>query len=128
MSLFDVFKKKPEPPTFREYTYITAKHFRGFHKFAMAVHGDSEAEKNNLKFRGKDVIGHPLVFRDISPTATIVLLDGLKIGTIYDEDELRTIRTNRITDVYVKFEEDTIIGSDKVEKRFRAHLIIKEKE
>lgn len=128
MGLFDRFKKQslaPTTPQIKEYSYITAKHFRGFHKFPMVVFGDEEAMKNQKKFKGRDVTGLPIVFRDYGEGAAVIL-DGLKIGTLYNSS-LETLRSGSVTDVYVKFEEDTIIGNNKVEKRFRAHLIVKEK-
>ena len=125
MGLFDVFKKQTTAPQAKEYTYTTAKHFKGFHKFPMVVYGDKEAMSNQEKFRGRDVTGLPIVFRDYGDGAAVIL-DGLKIGTLYRE-QLQALRSGAITDVYVKFEEETIIGKNETEQRFRAHLIVKEK-
>lgn len=128
MGLFDVFKKQspaPAAPKITEYSYTTAKHFRGFHRLAMVVLGDTEAMDNQEKFRGRDVTGLPIVFKDYGQGAAVIL-DGLKIGTLYDSS-LETLRSGSITDVYVKFDEETIVGKEEVEKRFRAFLIVKEK-
>lgn len=124
MGLFDFFKKQPTQQVM-EYTFITAKHFRGFHKLPMVVFGDTEAMNNQEKFRNRDVTGLPIVFRDYGNGAAVIL-DGLKIGTLYD-NALKTLRSGTITDVYVKFEEETVVGKKAVEKRFRAFLIVKEK-
>jgi hypothetical protein len=117
MGLLDMFKKPEPAKKVTEYHFTTAKHFRGFHKFLMTVYGDQEAMKNQEKFRDRDTTGLPIVFRDYGEGAAVIL-DGLKIGTIYRE-QLQTLRSGAITDVYVKFED-----ADGV---FRAHLIVKEK-
>lgn len=125
MGLLNIFNKQKS--IVKEYSYTTAKNFRGFHRFIITTHGNPEVEKNNAAFKDKDVIGHPLVFRDESENAITIWLDGLKIGVVYDEDEIKVIRSSKITDVFVKFEEETVIGKSHTEKRVKAQLFVKEK-
>ena len=128
MGLFDVFKKAPVPAPVRVYSFTNTKNFRGFKKFAMEVNLDPAARDNNLSFRDADVTGAQIDFYDVAPDRINVHLNGVYIGYIYKQDGLDALRSGRIMDFHVKFEEDHVFDANHEEWRFRAHLLAKYKD
>lgn len=109
----------------KEYSFTVAKSFRGFKSFPMEVYLDQEARDNNYLFRSVNVVGMPLVFKDVSPDRIDVILNNLKIGYISEDKCLKALRGNQISDFGIKFEEDHIFDAEKSEYRYRAHLFAK---
>ena len=110
MGLFDKLKKKPEPV---EISFPQAKGFRGFKKFPVVVHGNEEAERNNLLLSGEKMDGKTITFRQGWSEVTRsnyfdVLIDGKKVGAIFSDSQLTELQNGAIDAVYVKFEDGRI--------------------
>lgn len=126
--LFDMFKKPKAQEPVKIGSFVNTKSFRGFKKFPMEVNIDPIAKQNNETFSGVDVSGAVLDFYDGAPDRINVHLNGVYIGYISQSDRINDIRSGRITDFHVKFEEDHVFSGDRDEYRFRAHLFAKYKE
>lgn len=110
------------------YSFTQPKSFRGFKKFPMDVAIDPEAKANNEKFRDVDISGASITFYDVAPDRINVKLNDTYIGFISKADKISDLRSGKITDFYVKFEEDHIFDGANEEYRYRAHLLAKYKE
>lgn len=129
------FKKKaPEPqkntePIKKVYKLEYSKGFRGFKKFAMNVHGDKECEQNNERDYKKDFSGSTFEFvcfnYDGLNRAAVLYIDGIKMGWIYDEDQIKDIESGRIVKIHIEPKEMTIIGDGTTELRKRIGVLVK---
>lgn len=125
--LFDMFKKPKAQEPVKIGSFVNAKNFRGFKKFPMEVNIDPIAKRNNEALRGVDTSGAVLDFYDIAPDKISVHFNGTYIGYISNNDRINDLRSGRITDFHVKFEEDHVFDGAHEEYRFRAHLLAKYK-
>ena len=107
------------------YSFTQTKSFKGFKRFPMEVNLDPQARANNLKFKDINLTDMPIVFKDTAPDRMDVFLNDIYIGYIREQDKLADLRNNKISDFYVKFEEDRIFDATHEEIRFRAHLLAK---
>ena len=126
-----IFSKQPAKP--QQIEFILAKHFRGFKRFPMVVHGHKEAEENNERLKDMDFPGHTIMFcPGSSPTYKdpfyLVFIDNLNVGAIFDKEHVKSIKDRNITDVYAKSEEETTISKGRTDIRHRIRLFVKYKE
>ena len=109
-------------------SFVLTDHFRGYKKLPVVVHGDSEAERNNKKMAKEDMPGRTIKFvpgtYGSGNKSYYVFLDNMKMGTVYDEDNIK--RVKNIKEVYARMDEEAILGKHTMEKRTRIHLFIKE--
>lgn len=125
--LFNQFKKlMSKEPTV--YSFTQAKSFRGFKKFPMEVNLDPLAKANNLKFKNVDLTGMLIVFKDVAADRIDVFLNDIYIGYVHEQDRLKDLRNNKISDFHIKFEEHRVFDASHEEIRFRGHLLAKYKE
>lgn len=124
MSIFDVFKSKPQTPNNLIATYTLASHYKGFKAFAMVVFGNQYAMKNNKTLNSVDLQGKPIYFQKY-PDHVRVFIDNLWVGSLFDKDDINDLATGKITAVYAQNVIDTVVGKNAVEKRARIRLYVK---
>ena len=125
MGLFSKLFRKTEQAT--EYTFILDDHYRGFKRFHMVVYGDKESEMNNERF-SEDLSGHEIKFIKDTYDGKLfykVYIDGLKVGAIFDEDQIRIIENGCIDAVYAHVEEQIAMDYKGKKNRHRIKLLIK---
>lgn len=129
MSILNLIKKSlNKPAACQEYTYVLAKHYKGFKKMGLEIHFDPVTRENNLKFLDVDVTGKTLTIKDVAPDRMELWLDGLIIAIIPDEKNRQAIRDGKVTDVYLRMDEDHIIHDiekNDVETRHRFKMFVK---
>ena len=132
--LFNLFKKSNTPTNTQsvELTYTLSDHFRGYKAFPMVVQGHEVSEKNNAALKGAKLSGRKITFKLCKSKDNLyyfdVLLDGAKIGAIFDKGHMRELQTNQITAVYAKNDTETIVAKEGIFDRNRIHLFVKYKE
>ena len=133
MSFLEKLFSKQQPVKPSQIKFILAKHFRGFKRFPMVVHGYKEAEENNERLKDMDFPEHIITFRSGS-SATYkepfyqVFIDNLNVGAIFDREHVKSIKDGNITAVYAKSEEEDVASGKRVVKRHRIRLFVKYKE
>lgn len=130
MSLFDLFRKKQPKSKESSQSYILAKHFKGFRALPVVIQGNQESEQNNEKMANIDLSGKTITFvpavYDGNHKMYHVLVDNLKMGAIFDDDNMK--RVKRIESVYAKMENETTVGKHGPEQRAKIRVFIKEVE
>jgi len=130
--LFNLFKPKPDNNQLFTLSYTLSDHFRGYKRFPMVVQGNIESENNNAAFSGTKFSGHTITFNLCKSKDNLyyfdVLIDGRKVGAIFDQDHIKELRTNKITAVYAKNDIEKVATSDGFYERNRIHLFVKYKE
>lgn len=123
-----------QPQQLHRFTYVLQKHFRGYKRFHITIYGDKEAERNNEKLSG-DLAGKSLTFVEtISNSFTepkhyyIVYLDDMRVGAIYNEEQVYYLSNLLITAVYAKVEEELDFENKKEITRKRIRLFVKYSE
>ena len=111
-------------------TFIQAKGFRGFKRFPIVVYGNEIAEQNNERLSYEDMSGKRIIFKPQTgnPPFYAIYIENYRIGAIFDKEQISSIKNNKFTDVYVKFEEENVISKIGVLKTHRARLFVKYKE
>lgn len=132
------FKKKaPEPPKPAEpirkvYEIPYSKGFRGFKRFHLTVHGDKESEKNNEKFYNNDFSGSKFEFvcfnYDGLNRVAVLFIDGIKMGCVYDDDQIQAIESGSIERIHIEPKEEVVVGKDNTETRHRISVLVKYKD
>ena len=133
MSFLEKLFPKQQPVKPSQIEFILAKHFRGFKRFPMVVHGHKEAEENNERLKDMDFPDHTIAFRPgSSPTYKdpfyLVFIDNLNVGAIFDKEHIKSIKDGKITAVYAKSEEENVASGKNIVKRHRIRLFVKYKE
>lgn len=105
----------------KNYPIHYSNHFKGFKKFAFVVYGNDEAMENNEVLCSKDLSNSTFEFlcqncktKYFDGRMALLYLNGIKIGAIFDENELEIIENNQIEKVHLE------PGADK-----RLHLFVK---
>lgn len=124
--------KKKAAPIKKVYEIPYSKGFRGFKRFLLTVHGDEESEKNNEKLYNKDFSCSKFEFvcfnYDGLNRVAVLYIDGVKMGCVYAEDQIREIETGKIEKIHIEPREETIIGKKKNEVRHRISVLVKYKD
>ena len=126
-------KRKPQLKSIQrdEKSYIIpySKGFRGFKRFPMRVHGDRVSEKNNESLYNNDFSCSSFKFvcfnDDSGNRVAFLYIDGYKMGTIYDSEQLYAIEHEMIEMIHIEPKEESIIGSKKTETRHRISVLVK---
>lgn len=126
--MFGIFKKKEEQAAF---SFVQSSGFRGFKKFPIVIYGNKEAEANNEEICKSNLKGAQIEFRQTETNgkkALAVFVNGLKIGTVFDEGQIKSMTSGNIEAVYVKPDAETVADASGVITRDRAKLFVKYKE
>ncbi len=110
------------------YSFTLESHFKGFKAFPMVVHGNQEAEKNNKYFKDADMSGKTILFKDEDPERIGIYIDNRKVGTLFDEDCIKKVRTGAFDKVYAKADTETVVEQKKTISRPRIKLFVHYKE
>lgn len=109
-------------------SFVLEEHYRGFKAFPIVTHGYEEAEKNNDKLAGEKLPGKTISFipgkYDGNKKMYSVVIDGLKIGAVFDSGIME--RISKITNVYARMDEETVITNSGTITRSRIHLFTKD--
>ena len=128
---FNLFKK-PNNTQAVKLTYILSDHFKGYKAFPIVVHGHKESEKNNAALKGTKLSGRTITFELCKSKDNLyyfdVLLDGAKVGAIFDETQIKELQTNKIMAVYAKNDTERVLYKEGFQDRNRIHLFVKYKE
>lgn len=134
MFIFGNHKKKstkePPRPKKNEKTYYIpySKSFRGFKRFAVSVHGDAVAEKNNSELYSEDLSGYEFKFVCVSTEygqEAVLYIDNRKIGTVSDSEFIYALEKGYIEKIHSEPKEEVIIGKHKTENRYRLTFFVK---
>ena len=133
MGLFGKKKKSSpapaEPKLVMESSFVRSGSFRGFKRFRLTVHGITDAEQNAEKLKDADLKNAEIsfkVFLDEHKTEFAnVYINGLRVGIIWDEEEIQSIKKKAFDKVYVMFEDETVIGKDETIVRPRVRLFVR---
>lgn len=134
----NIYYKKPQTKKSNDelknakvYEIPYSEHFRGFKKFYVKVHGDTEAEKNNEYLYNQDLssmVSRFICFDGKYGRAAYLYVDKYKIGTIYDEEQIYAIEHKKIEKIHYEPKEEVVIGKRTTEKRHTVAAIVKYKE
>ena len=128
MGLFDLIKPRSNA---NEYIFTLEEHFKGFKAFPIVVHGNNEAEKNNEKLRNQNLVGRSIKFKIETKDRTAVFIDNKLVGSIFEEYQIKALRSGKVKAVYAKMEEEKIITNSRLKPvvtRHRAYLFVKYEE
>lgn len=136
MGLFDFLNKKtaptaPTPAPAKTYIFQNTKHFRGFKRGRISgMYGD--APQNVEYFKDKDLSGLEIVFTEVTPDDNPMLtvhLDGKLFGHVWHDTQTYVdITEEKVEDVHLRIEEETVIGQNGAVVRPRPKLFVKLKE
>lgn len=123
---------KPAEPIKKVYQIPYSKGFRGFKQFALNVHGDKESEQNNEKNYKNDFSGSTFEFvcfnYDGLNRMAVLYIDGIKMGSVFDAEQISAIENGKIEKIHIEPKEMTIAGNDVIEKRNRISVLVKYKD
>ena len=108
-------------------TYIQAPGYKGFHGLSLSSYGIKEAEKNAKAIAKNKFNFAKISFMDNKGSLN-VFVNGVFVGIIYNQDDIKKIKAKRFAEMYFKIQEEAIIGQKKVSKRYVPRLYAKEKE
>ena len=131
-----LFKKKKEEPKQmsiveeKRYPIPYSKGFKGFKKFRVVVFGNEESEKNMNYFYNKDLSNS--VFEFVSKQENdyklmCLYIDNLKVGTIFDDDQIYAIENGLIEKIHAEPKEEIVLGHNCTEERHRLSILVKYK-
>lgn len=96
-----LFKRNKEDLT--KYSVLYSEHFRGFKRFQVVIHGNDEAEKNNKTIYQKDFTNSLFEFAyNNSNDFVCIYIDGLLVGTIFDENIINLIKDRKIEAIHAE--------------------------
>ena len=135
-----LFSKKTKPvedkaPELRTFSFVLKDHFRGYKRFPISIYGDPEAVQNNEMLSG-DLSGRSIKFVEaISDAFTepkhyyIIYLDDIKVGHLFDDEQIEKLNNNQILEVYARIEEKEYLNKKKkTETEKRIKLFVKYSE
>lgn len=94
-----LFNRKKDDLT--KYSVSYSEHFRGFKRFPVVVHGNDEAEKNNKKIYQNNLSKSLFEFAyNPNNDFVFIYIDGMIIGTIYDEKMVNLIKERKIEAIH----------------------------
>lgn len=110
-------------------SFILTRSFRGYKQLPVVVYGDKESEKNNERLYNEELPGRTITFSPTQyangQTMVFVAIDGLKVGTIFDADNIK--RIDNITEVCAHKVIEHVKGGGKIAtERHRVRLFAKE--
>ena len=125
----DLFKSKTHSA---ELSYTLSDHFKGYKRFPMVVYGHKESESNNQKYELSKLPGRTISFvlsksKD-NALYYSVLIDGDKVGAIFDDEQIKSLQEDKIVSVFAKNETETIVEKERITSRNRIRLFVKYKE
>lgn len=125
----NILKKQPQNQL-PERQYTLAKGFRGFKRFPINIHGDELSEKNNELLKDKEMPGYTIIFKPGSSANYknpfyLVYIENLKIGAIFDPNQVQEIQKGLFSAVYARSEEESTISGKKIIKRHNMKLFVK---
>lgn len=128
-----LFGKKQSKAELKAFSFTLAKGFRGFKRFSITIHGNKEAEKNNELLKDADLRGHTLTFKPGSSSTYKepfyqVFADNLQIGAIFDAEQINSINSGKIEEVFARSEAESTMINNKVVERHLIRLFVKYKE
>ena len=132
MGLFN--KKKPvaPPPTpkpIMEANFIRSAGFRGFKRFRVTVHGIEDAERNAVTLKDADLKDAQISFKvfldQYRSEYADVFINGLRVGIVYDPDEIYAIKHKLFDQVYAMFENETVLVTKGTITRPRVRMFVK---
>lgn len=122
-------KPKAAEPIKKVYEIPYSKGFRGFKRFRLTVHGDAESERNNEKFYNNDFSGSKFEFvcfnYDGLNRVAVLFIDGVKMGCVYDPDQIKDIESGKITQIHIEPKDEVVIGKNNTETRHRISVLVK---
>lgn len=112
------------------YDYVQSKSFRGFKAYPIVVYGDAESEKNNELLSSVDMAGKHILFKLVKTQNhpepfLLVYIEDVKIGAVFDQNEIYAMSNSHIESVFCKFEAEKVIGNREIITRHRARLFVK---
>lgn len=123
-----LFKRNAKVAPAKEYAFELSSGFRGYKKFHITVYGNAEAENNNELLKDADLKHKPIVFResqaDNGKLFLQVRIDGMLVGSIFDDTQIKDMASGRITAVYAKVEPETVAGGGEIITKQRARLFV----
>lgn len=122
--------KKPVVTHVKNYEIPYSRNFRGFKRFHMRVHGDEVAEKNSELLYNKDLSGSTFKFVCYNTEwerVADLYVDSLKVGTVYDSDQIFAIENGLIEKIHSEPKEEVILGNKKTITRHRLSILVKYK-
>lgn len=130
-----LFKKKKEEQKSefiinKKYKIPYSKGFKGFKKFQVVVHGDKESENNMNYFYDKDLSNATFEFAEIIEndcSKIILFINDLKVGMIWDDDQISAIKNDLIEKIHAEPKEEIIGGPNGTEIRHRLSILVKYK-
>ena len=123
-----LFKRKEKEAPALEFPFVLSGGFRGYKRFPIVVYGDAESEKNNAELAGIALKGKQVVFRSAmngSRPFLIVLIDGKKVGAVFDDAKVAEVLSGKVDAVYAMTEDETVAGAGGVETRTRVRVFVK---
>lgn len=128
-----LFGKKQSKTELKAFSFTLAKGFRGFKRFPITIYGNKESEKNNELLKAADLRGHILTFMPGSSSTYKepfyqIFADNLQIGSIFDADQINSINSGKIEEVFARSEPESTMINNKVVERPYMRLFVKYKE
>ena len=124
-------KNSPKAKGGKRHDFVLSKGYRGFKKYHMTVYGDATSEENNRYYFDTVFPGKRISFVEAKYDDRFflrVLLEGRKIGAIFNEDQVTAMMDEEIEAVYAKSETEVVVGVGSYEERPRIRLFVKYRE
>ena len=93
----------------KRYILPYSKNFRGFKRFAFVVFGDETSEQNNKQLLNNDFSNCTFEFvcfncetKYFKGRMTNIFIDGLKIGAIFENEQISDIENGQIEKIHVE--------------------------
>lgn len=93
----------------KRYNISYSTHFKGFKTFPVVVHGNEETEKNNKLLLNNDFSNSVFEFvcydentQKYNGRVCNVFIDNLKVGSVFDEEQIKQIETGQIVKIHVE--------------------------
>jgi hypothetical protein len=97
----------------KKYIIPYSKGWRGFKKFPVVVYGDEETENNNRILCKQDVSNCTFEFVCFNEKTIyydgrmcLIYIDGVKVGAIYDNEQIQQIENGQIEKIHVENKTD----------------------
>ncbi len=117
--------------TVKKYEYVLTDHFKGYKRFPIVIHGNKENEENNETVSDWKFPGKKLEFLESYYDNNLyiaVLIDGTKVGAIFDDEQISMIRSGKIEAVYARSEAETSLSQGAAGEIHKVRLFVKVKE
>lgn len=113
----------------KQYELPYSRNFRGFKRFLLTVHGDSESEKNNEILYNSDFSDSIFIFKcfnnEYGNRIACLYIDDYKMGTVYDSDQIYAIEHGLIEKIHIEPKEEVVLGKKRTETRHRISVLVK---